>query len=100
MAKWADYCISTVKYSDDKTHIEKVRVHEDKGDKLESDKIWSRNHVISKIENSYTFITVYKRNEKWNKGEKVHVVVADDEKYLRTDKNETKKDNLGSLPEM
>ena len=33
------------------------------------------------------------------KGEDVHIVKVDDEKFIRTDKNETKKDNLGNLPE-
>lgn len=100
MAKWADYCISAVKYSDDQTHIEKVRVHEDKGDKLGGGIIWSRTQVITKIENSYSFVTVYKDNGKWKKGETVHIVEVDDEKYIRTDKNKTKNDNLGSLPEI
>ena len=30
MAKWADYGISAVRYSTDETHIDKVKVHEDK----------------------------------------------------------------------
>jgi hypothetical protein len=34
MAKWADYLISEVKHSDDFRRIEKVKVHEDLGEKV------------------------------------------------------------------
>lgn len=40
-------------------------------------------------------MTKYLRNGDWVKGEHVHVV---DNSYLRTDANQTKKDNLDSLP--
>ena len=33
MEKWADYLISAVRYDSKRSHIEKVRLHEDKGDK-------------------------------------------------------------------
>ena len=29
MTKWADYCISAVRYDEDETHIVKVKVHAD-----------------------------------------------------------------------
>ena len=32
--KWADYLISAVRYNAAETHIEKVRVHVDEGDKV------------------------------------------------------------------
>jgi len=39
--------------------------------------------------------TKYYRNYRWIEGEDVHVV---DNRYLRTDANNIKADNLGSLP--
>ena len=39
--------------------------------------------------------TKYYRNGRWVEGEDVHVV---DNRYLRTDANNIKADNLGSLP--
>ena len=34
MSKWADYGISAVKFNDAHTHINKVQVHPDNGDKM------------------------------------------------------------------
>ena len=44
-----------------------------------------------------TIVTAIKNSDnKWKKGEDVRIF---DEKYIRTDPNGTKKDNLGSIPE-
>jgi hypothetical protein len=46
-----------------------------------------------------TFVTVYSRDGQLTKGEGVGVVTIHNQKYIRTDRNATKADNLGSLPE-
>jgi hypothetical protein len=99
MAKWADYCISAVRYDDNETFIKKVEVMEDKGDTLGVKEIKTREWVIDKIEEGYSFVTTKKNDDgKWTKGEDVHIIKVNGKKYIRTDKNDTESDNLGNLP--
>ena len=100
MAKWADYLISAVHYDSEETHIEKVKEHEDKGETVGGASIVSRKDVVKKLKHGNTYITIYKDSDnKWKKGEDVHVVKIDGEEFIRTDKNQKKEDNLGELPE-
>ena len=100
MAKWADYLISAVKYDSDHERIQSLKTHEDKGDTVGSIYTESRSKVVSNIENGNSYCTILKTNDnKWKKGEDVHIVKVDDEKFIRTDRNEIKKDNLENLPE-
>ena len=101
MTKWADYCISAVRYDEDETHIVKVKVHADKGETVGSASEWKREDVVSAIERGNTFITILENadGKKWEKGQEVHVIKVDGKKYIRTDKNSTASDNLENLPE-
>ncbi len=100
MAKWADYCISAVSYNNSKkTHIEKVKVHEDKEKTIGTSSEWSRTKVVSTIEKGKTFVTIFKKADGWNKGEDVRIVKINGTKYIRTDSNKTASDNLRNLPE-
>lgn len=100
MDKWADYGISAVKYNDEKTHINKVKVHKDEGDAIGSAEIWLRSQVITSLEDDKTFVTIIKNSEgKWNKGEDVGIIKVNNNKYIRTDRNKISSDNLENLPE-
>ena len=100
MTKWADYCISSVRYNDDHTHIIKVRVHIDSGDTMSSATEWTRSEVVTAIESGKTFITITRTSDgKWNKGEDVRIITVNGVKYIRTDANSKPSDNLGNLPE-
>ena len=100
MDKWADYGISKVGYDDEQTHIVKVQVHEDKGDSIGVGEEWARSQVVSAIERGKTFVTILKSSDdKWCKGEDVHIVTVSGIKYIRTDQNCTASDNLENLPE-
>jgi hypothetical protein len=96
--KWADYLISAVRYNAAETHIEKVRVHVDNGDSVGPASEWTRAKVIAQLEAGYSFVTILKSNGKWQKGATVRIVVIHGEKFIRTDADQTKEDNLGSLP--
>jgi hypothetical protein len=96
--KWADYLISAVRYNAAETHIEKVRVHVDNGDSVGPASDWTRAEVIARLEAGYTFVTIFKQDGKWQKGAEVRVVTIHDEKFIRTDADRTKEDNLGNLP--
>ena len=100
MEKWADYLISAVRYDSEQSQIEKVRVHEDKGDEVGSAFELSRREVIANIKSKKTYITIYKgQDNKWKKGEEVQIIVVDGTEYIRTDRNQKKSDNLENLPE-
>lgn len=100
MEKWADYGISAVRYDDERKHIVKVKVREDKGDKLGQAVEWTREQVVSAIEGGKTFVTVLKSDEgKWQRGQDVHTITVNRVKYIRTDQNRVASDNLENLPE-
>jgi len=98
MVKWADYCISAVRYNSNGTHIEKVQVHEDQDSSIGSPQTWTRSQVIDALDKRYTFVTITKNGNTWNKGADVHKVIVNNKKYIRTDKNQSASDNLGKLP--
>jgi hypothetical protein len=102
MDKWADFGISAVRYSsDDDKHIEKVIAREDKGDTFGVSIEESREEVINKIRANKTYITIVKgKDNKWKKGQDVHIIVIDGEEFIRTDANKKKSDNLENLPEL
>ena len=100
MANWADYGISEVRYDEDRTHIVKVKVREDKGDKFGPAEEWSREKVVSAIEGGTTFVTILKGSDgNYKKGRDVHIITVKAVKYIRTDQNLTASDNLENLPE-
>jgi hypothetical protein len=98
MSNWADYGISDVKYNREHTHIEKVKVHEDPGGQIASGKEWLRTDVVSFLNRKITFVTIFKKNGDWRKGQRVRVVPIKGGKYIRTDKDdEEDKDDLGDF---
>jgi hypothetical protein len=100
MAKWADYCISQVRYNSEHTHIVKVVACEDKGDTLGTSTEWTRLQVVSTLRMKKTFITIYKGEDgKYKKGEDVRIISINGVEYIRTDANNKAADNLGNLPE-
>ena len=100
MEKWADYGISKVEYNKEHTHIVRVLVHEDKGDKIGLGEEWIRTKVVSSIDNGKSFVTILKNKEgNWGRGEDVRVITVKGTKYIRTDQNSKEFDNLGELPE-
>ncbi len=59
-----------------------------------------RSSVVNLLDADKTFATITKdsTNSKWVQGANVEVITVDGEKYIRTDRDKTKKDNLGQLP--
>lgn len=93
-----DFCITSVRYNKEKSHIEFVKVREEKEGKVGAPRIVSRAFVADLIRlRKASFQTRVKNsNNKWSLGSSVHLI---DGEYLTTDKNNTKLDNLGNLPE-
>ena len=101
MVKWADYCISAVRYDDDHNRITEVMISKDLGDFLDTPLQVFREQVVKSIkEKQETFVTIIQNEKaKYELGQPVHVVPLNGEEYLRTDQNDTAEDNLENLPE-
>ena len=99
MAKWADFGIFRVKYHRERTAIQEVEVRPDLGETFGNPQKVGRLDIVAAIERGQTFVTVYSRNGNSTKWEDVRVVVVHGQKYIRTDRDAIKADNLGSLPE-
>lgn len=99
MVKWADYCITAVRYARNKTHIDTVKARKDLGAKLGQEVEMSRSSVIALIDGGDTFMTVTKSSGKWMKGADVIVLTVGGVRYIKTEPNNTESDNLGNLPE-
>lgn len=97
--KWADYLISQVQYDVEETHIVKVLSHIDSGDSIGPGTEVRRQTVVDRIEGRSTYMTITKNADgKYQKGAAVRVITVDGTKYIKTVPDNTKKDNLGSLP--
>lgn len=94
----ADFCITAVRYNHDRSHIAYVRVNEEKPSEIGPDRMVARDFVADLIRlKKATFQTRTKTPEgKWRVGAEVHLI---DDIYITTNKNSTKQDNLGNLPE-
>lgn len=99
MTKWADYGICRVKYNRERTAIVEVEARVDNGSSIGEPQRFARQSVVQAVERGTTFVTIYTREGKWQRGEDVRVFQIGMEKYLRTDRNAVRGDNLGSLPE-
>lgn len=100
MAKWADYVITCVNLTSDGSKISTVGVHADSDTDLGVKQTWHRAQVVTALGNGSTFVTATLNSEKkWTKGATVQsYTTKTGETYIRTDANQTAKDNLGSLP--
>jgi hypothetical protein len=94
----ADFCITAVRYNTNRSHIEFVRVCEEKPGEIGPSRTVSRAFVADLIRlGKVTFQTRTKSSEgKWRVGAQVHLI---EDIYLTTNKNSTKRDNLENLPE-
>ncbi|MCI5162280.1 MAG: DUF3892 domain-containing protein [Candidatus Electrothrix sp. AX5] len=106
-----NYYISAVHYNSENTRIEQLEVllvpsspksmyNLDIIDNAE--KSWkSRKHIVSQIANNNSeYFTVYLSDsgKHYESGTLVNAIQIDGDYFLKTDKNEEKKDNLGDLP--
>ena len=99
MSKWADWCISAVRYTSDRTRIAKVQVRLDNGQTIGTPFEKARTDVVEAIKAKMTVITIFRDGAEWLRGAVVDTVTVDGEEFLRTDANQRRVDNLGELPE-
>ncbi|WP_270746914.1 DUF3892 domain-containing protein [Leuconostoc lactis] len=95
-----DYYIYAVHYEQEHTHIKQVKTYKTTdGNNFTKKTIeFSRDDVVSAINNGTVFETLYKKSssDTWERGKKV---IADDDHYIKTERNNKKADNLDNLPE-
>lgn len=99
MAKWADFGVFRVKYDSDHAALVEVEVRADLGDNFGDARKMTRAEVITAIGEGRTFVTVISRDGKATKGADVRVITINGRKYIKSDSNDKKADNLGALPE-
>jgi hypothetical protein len=97
--KWADYAITAVKFQKERVHIEQVKARPCKENELGPETTMSRDAVVAYLEKGKTFATVVNKNGQNIWGAKIGIVEIDGIKFIRTDRDNTKADNLGELPE-
>lgn len=101
MAKWADYVITRVRYNSAGTHIDQVEAANDGEDGIGPKRNESRATVLANIKAKKTYVTAPPSKTdagKVTKGASVGTVVVSGTEYVRTDANQTARDNLDNLP--
>ena len=100
MAKWADFCIPAVQFNPRRTHIDQVRVHQDKGETIGPGTPYARQSVVAALRSGNTFVTILTGPDgKWQLGENVFIVHINGDDYIKTVDNGRAQDNLDNLPE-
>lgn len=99
MDKWADYCISAVRYNARHTHIDRVRAHQDSGDAVGVAAEYEGATIVKAIKDGVTFVTIYRDGDKWKKGQRIYILKVNGIEYIKTVDNGKEQDNLENLPE-
>lgn len=92
-----NYCIIAVHYHNGKegTYLESVKIDET----TEVTVVKTRERVILDIAGEKKNVkTAIQKAGKWVEGEEVRVITVNGEKFIRTDENESRVDDLGELP--
>lgn len=80
------------------TAIEKVRAFRVK-DGLGDPKNYTRMEVIESIQDGNRWSTALKQpNGKWEEKAEAHIIKVNGDLFIRTDRNQINRDNLGELP--
>lgn len=99
MNRWADFCVSRVRYRKDRS-IDLLEVRSDTTSDLGDPKEMVREAAIRLMEDGVRFITVTRKGRgSWEKGSTIRIVNVGGRKFLRIDRNPADSDNVGSLPE-
>lgn len=99
-----EYWITNVKIENNKIQEARALINTIEG--LTNPVKYTKNEIVKSIEKTtddwYTATFEGKEGVKniWKKGSPLHVVTIDGEKFIRTDRNDIKKDNLDNLPKI
>jgi hypothetical protein len=98
-----EYWVTNVNMRD--TRIEQAKALMVTVERLSNPVRYSREEVVKSIDKDdkwYTCLLKEKLGARniWERGAEIHVVEVDDEKFIRTDGNKMKAENLGELPSL
>lgn len=98
-----DYFVYAVHYANDnKTHIQRIKAFKlNSNDKLSDNEEFYKNEIVSLIDSkSFKFATIYEtQNGSYKAGKEIITYSIENEKFIKTEPNEKKIDNLGELVE-
>lgn len=95
----AELWISHKRMNADNTRVIKVLAMK-ANDKLSGAMDTDRQYVVQSIEQGNKWYTCKSTGDKrWTREAEIHVLEVDGEKFIRTDGNKEKSDNLGELPD-
>jgi len=97
-----DYVITKVSYDNDHSRITHVKraEYDNSENTFESRTEKTRQTVANSIESGNEYYTVPPDGDGgYTWGDSVEIIPIDGEKFIRTDGNNVKEDNLGELPE-
>jgi hypothetical protein len=96
MAQWADYAITAVHYENDSIASVK-RSKLDANNNMTDEKVRTKQAIVNAIQNNNVTYATY--SKKTQNRPRVRVVTSSTGKpFLRSDSDNTTKDNLGDLP--
>ena len=69
-SQWADYCISAVRYDETDTYITHFEIHTDYGDRIDNQRVFTREEVMTGLLNKRMFVTIVFSEEEnqWRQG--------------------------------
>ncbi len=96
----ADFYIEKVRYNKGHTRIVWVSVRQDSSSRLSGPHNMVRKKMVSLLREGKQFMTIFRSPEgKYRKGQKISVIQVKGVDYIRTDQDETEKDQLEDIPE-
>lgn len=97
--KWADYVLTAVRYNSMRTRITDVQMRLDLGDKLGKAENYSRQQVVSLLNQNRTIVTAFYKQGTWHIGDTVETFTRNGIDFIRTVGNQGTADNLGNIAE-
>ncbi len=100
MSDRADFYIEKVRYNKGRTRIIWVSVRQDSSSKLSGPHTMVRKKMVSLLREGKQFMTIFRNPEgKYRKGQKISVIQVKGVDYIRSDQDETEKDQIEDIPE-
>lgn len=97
MAADVNFCITGVKYDSEETLIGIVKIHQNLDGEMSEAYYWFRESVLNYIKAGYSIWTAHEENGQWQKGEQVIIDTVNETEFIKTNQDDTPKDNLGNI---
>jgi hypothetical protein len=97
MAKWADFLISSVRFTETGKHkyVSHISLHNDTGEGVGT--VRTKDEIIALLDNGKTVKTMRWVYPSWSEGALVQTITLDGVRYLRTHRDAMTADNLDNM---